>query len=144
MSLEDNKTLVRRWLEVMNGGDSAVLDELVAADMVNHEDVSGLPGREGFRRTIATFADVIPDQRMELLDIVAEDDLVAARLQWSGTPQGMFLGRQTAGKRFSVMHQHIFRVADGMLAEHWANRDDFGMLVQLGYFPGPAAANAGG
>ncbi len=30
---------------------------------------------------------------------------------------------------------HLFRVSDGVIAEHWACRDDLGLLVQLGAFP---------
>jgi hypothetical protein len=30
-------------------------------------------------------------------------------------------------KRFAVTQSHWIRVADGMLIEHWASRDDLGM-----------------
>ena len=30
---------------------------------------------------------------------------------------------------------HLFRVEDGQLAEHWACRDDVGLLHQLGAWP---------
>jgi predicted ester cyclase len=39
------------------------------------------------------------------------------------------------GREFRVQHIHIFRVADGKIAEHWASRDDLGQLVQLGLLP---------
>ena len=37
----------------------------------------------------------------------------------------------------SVRHVHLYRVADGKIAEHWAVRDDLGMLLQLGALPQP-------
>ena len=37
---------------------------------------------------------------------------------------------------FSVQHIHIFRVVDGLIAEHWARRDDLGHLRPLGLLPG--------
>jgi predicted ester cyclase len=37
-----------------------------------------------------------------------------------------------SGRRVEVDHVHIWRVADGRLAEHWMVRDDLSMLHQLG------------
>ena len=34
-----------------------------------------------------------------------------------------------------MQHIHIFRIADGKLVEHWANRDDMGTMTQLGLTP---------
>lgn len=45
------------------------------------------------------------------------------------------MGISPTGKSFSVQHTHIVRVADGKLIEHWANRDDLGMMAQLGLMP---------
>lgn len=36
------------------------------------------------------------------------------------------------GKRFSVEHIHIYRLAEGKIAEHWVVRDDLGMMQQVG------------
>jgi hypothetical protein len=36
---------------------------------------------------------------------------------------------------FHVQQSHWFRVSDGMVAEHWAVKDDLGMLKQLGVLP---------
>jgi hypothetical protein len=39
------------------------------------------------------------------------------------------------GRRFAVTQTHWFRMRDGKVAEHWANRDDLGMGQQLGWTP---------
>jgi hypothetical protein len=39
------------------------------------------------------------------------------------------------GKPFSVTQTHWFRVADGKVIEHWANRDDLTLAKQLGWIP---------
>ena len=36
------------------------------------------------------------------------------------------------GKSFTTTHIHIFRVAGDRIVEHWAERDDLGMMRQLG------------
>ena len=43
------------------------------------------------------------------------------------------------GKTFAVTQSHWFRIDDGQITEHWANRDDLGMARQLGWIP-PAPA----
>lgn len=39
------------------------------------------------------------------------------------------------GKRFATTQAHWFRVADGRVIEHWANRDDLGTEMELGSPP---------
>src|SRR5262249_44613941 len=78
-----------------------------------------------------------PDQGFEILDLIAEGDKVAARVTWRGTFEGRFIGIQGTGKPFAVQHIHIFRLRDGKIAEHWAVRDDLGMMQQTGAIPAP-------
>jgi hypothetical protein len=39
------------------------------------------------------------------------------------------------GKTFAATQTHWFRLADGKIIEHWANRDDLAMAQQLGWIP---------
>ena len=76
---------------------------------------------------------------------VAEGDLVVVHATMSGEHTGTFVsygadGRPTqafppTGKRFASTQSHWFRVADGKVIEHWANRDDLGTATQLGWTP---------
>ena len=50
----------------------------------------------------------------------------------TGTHQGELEGKAPTGERVAVQQSHWFRVVDGKVAEHWAVRDDLGMLQQLG------------
>ena len=38
-------------------------------------------------------------------------------------------------KTFAATQSHWFRIEDGMIVEHWDNRDDLGMARQLGWIP---------
>jgi hypothetical protein len=38
-------------------------------------------------------------------------------------------------RRFSTTQSHWFRLRDGKVIEHWANRDDLGTALQLGWMP---------
>jgi predicted ester cyclase len=38
-------------------------------------------------------------------------------------------------RSFAMTQSHWFRMQDGVIIEHWANRDDLGMARQLGWVP---------
>jgi predicted ester cyclase len=37
--------------------------------------------------------------------------------------------------RFEVQHIHMYQLRNGKIVEHFANRDDLGMMQQLGLLP---------
>ena len=39
------------------------------------------------------------------------------------------------GKTFAMTQSHWFRMKDGVIIEHWADRDDLGTAKQLGWIP---------
>jgi predicted ester cyclase len=69
--------------------------------------------------------------------MIAEGDKVVLRCSWSETQQGSCLLAPAMGTRFAAQYIHIFRLANGKFEEHWAIRDDLGMLQQLGAIPTP-------
>jgi predicted ester cyclase len=99
-------------------------------------------GPEHLRRTVAWLTDQYPDLHMDVEAIVAEGDLVVARILSLGTYTGGTHIVRPTGKSFSSEQTHWFRVADGKLAEHWATRDDLRTMLQLGVIqpPGRGAA----
>lgn len=94
-----------------------------------------LPGGEGFKQILANLFRAFPDAYWTIEDIFAVGDKVANRVRWSGTHSGNFFGTPATRRRFEATHMHIFRAADGRIAEHWANRDVLGHREQLGIIP---------
>jgi steroid delta-isomerase-like uncharacterized protein len=78
-----------------------------------------------------------PDLHAEVHDVIAEGELVAARVTYTGTHQGEFLGIPATGKQTTTNGVDLFRMQDGRQAEHWGGPDMFSFLVQLGVMPGP-------
>ena len=74
-------------------------------------------------------------------EVVAAGDLVAYRATLSGTHEGELLGMPPTGRSFAVQHMHMLRMRDGRACEHWAVRDDLGMLQQLGIIPAPGGGD---
>jgi predicted ester cyclase len=136
MSLEDNKAIVRRFIhEGVIGGNLAVIDELFSADCINHAAVpEARLGPEGVKRVVTGSRAAMPDQRWTHEMVVAEGDLVVIHGVRTATWHAeSFRGVPTpSGKPIAVELVHIFRIRDGKIIEHWAVRDDLGLMKQLG------------
>ena len=89
------------------------------------------------RATVAWLTEQYPDLRMDIEALVAEDDVVVARVLSVGTYSGGTHVVRPTGRSFSSRQTHWFRVADGKLAEHWATRDDLRTMLQLGVIQPP-------
>ena len=132
---EENKDLVRRYIEeCWNRHNIDATDELVSPDYLNHA-ASPENQRAGAKYSLNWLFSVFPDHRFDIEDAAAEGDTVAVRGTMGGTHEGDLMGIAPTGKRVAVQQTHWFRVADGKVAEHWAVRDDLGMMRQLGVMP---------
>jgi steroid delta-isomerase-like uncharacterized protein len=135
MSAKENKAVVRRYIdEAWNRHNIDATDELVSPEYINHA-ASAEYQRAGVKYSLNWLFSVFPDHRFDIEDAVAEGDTVAVRGTCSGTHEGELLGIPPTGERFAVQQVHWFRVAGGKVAEHWAVRDDLGMMRQLGVRP---------
>jgi predicted ester cyclase len=120
---EQNKAVVRRLVdEVLNGGRLDTIDELYAPELAVEA-----------RAWIAPFLKSFPDTRMEIIDLVAEGDRVAARFVCSGTHTGTWLGHAPTGRRFERIDEAgFYRFRDGRIVESWGVEDTLRRLEQLG------------
>ena len=138
MSTEQNKAMDRRvYEEVWNGGSLAVIDELVAANYVDHdqEPPGALEGVEGLKQSVTMYRSAFPDVHFTVEDQIAEGDRVVTRWTARGTHQGAFMGIPPTGKQAMVTGISITRVASGKVVEGWTNFDALGLLQQLGAGP---------
>ena len=138
----DHPATARRLYELINAGDIDAFADLLADDFIEHEVTPGLaPTKDGvtsfFRMQLAAF----PDLRMTVEDIVADGNKVVARVRYTGTQSGAFMGMPATDKSADVQLIDIFRFAeDGRVGEHWGVIDLMGMMQQLGFVPaGPPA-----
>lgn len=138
---ESNKELVRAYTRaVFDEGDASAVDRYLASDFVNH--VTGRSGTDDFKRLAAELKDA-PDGANVIDFLVAEGDLVVAFMTITRTVHrdtrifGYAIKGQ--GQSYTVHHVHIYRIAEGKITEHWALRDDIGMLRQLGLINSPTS-----
>ena len=138
----DHAATARRLYDLINAGDIDGFAKDLAEDFVEHEETPGLaPTKAGveafFRMQLAAF----PDLRMDVQDVVADGSKVVARVRYTGTQHGEFMGMPATGKSVDVQVIDIFRFDDdGRVSEHWGVFDQLTMMQQLGLVPaGPPA-----
>jgi len=123
MSTETNKAALRRlYEELFNKKSLAVIDELYAADYIDHSMPPGLPpGPAGIKLFIGVFFAAFSDMNFTVENMIAEGDMVAARGTVRATHTGEFQGLPPTGKQVTVPSLDFVRCnADGKFAEHWA------------------------
>lgn len=113
-NMEENRRLVRRYYqEVLNARDEEILIELLAPDFrswFGDFEVDATGYRAAVHRSLQTFGDL----KVEILDQVAEGDLVATRWRATGS---------VGPTRMSLTAMHFHRVANGKFVEHWEELD---------------------
>ncbi|MEA2575903.1 MAG: hypothetical protein QOH93_3201 [Chloroflexia bacterium] len=140
MQARTNKEIVQVLYDrLFNDSDFSVADEIVAADFVNHaRPDDSLRGPQALKSLTQWLHGAFPDSHYTLKRVMAEDDDVMVYLSHSGTHLGPFMGAAPTGRHFSQDQMHLIRLQDGKIAEHWAVRDDLGLMRQLGIIPAPS------
>ncbi len=114
---------VRRLVEdAVNPGTLDVLDEVAKGGFA-----------VAARRWIGPTRDCFPDFQMEIADLVADSEKVAAHFRCSGTHLGEWMGHPPTGRRFhNVDEMYIFRVTGGKVVGAFGVEDNMRRMRQLG------------
>jgi predicted ester cyclase len=132
---ETNTTTVRRFLdEVVNGGQTAPIDELMTADYVMHGGSLGeYVGLQAYKDFLAANgAGAFSGMHLEITKLIAQDDEVFVLFTNSGTNTGAFMGMEPTGKSAKWNGTVLYRLVDGKIAESTYVEDIFHLLLQLG------------
>ncbi len=136
MSAEQNKAIVRRWIdEQLNQHNLAVLDELVAETIVAHSPMGEWAGREQYRQFWEAVLRSAPDIHCTIEELLAEGETVAFRFTATFTHTSEFMGVAPTGKQLIERGQTLVHLVDGKVVEFWDQPDVFGLLQQLGALP---------
>jgi len=108
--------LVRAYFQrLLNEKDLSVCDEMLASEYIDHDAPAGTPpGPQNTKAFAAEFLEAYPDMHVEIEDLIAEKNRVAARITWRGT-------HRTSGELLYQMGIVLLRLNDqGQLVERWS------------------------
>jgi predicted ester cyclase len=146
----DPVAIVVRSIHVMADGDRAAFEPLYSPEAVDRENrvqppPSRVPGADGFHSTALWLRAAFAGLHYDIHHAVTDGDLVVVNSTMNGrhtAPWAVYTEDGAVdsvfpptGRTFAMTQSHWFRVRDGRIVEHWANRDDLGMARQLGWVP---------
>lgn len=79
---------------------------------------------------MADLFQAFPDWRWRRIQLIVEDDRVAAHLRASGTHTGTFRGIALTRRRVNVAEFAMYRVENGLITE-FTGTDDVELLAQI-------------
>jgi steroid delta-isomerase-like uncharacterized protein len=143
MSAEENKALVRRFVEgFWNEGNTTAADELMAVDAEIHMPTGEALNLDELKGFAVTFRESFPDWHSTFEELIAEGDRVAERWTGRGTHLGDMWGIPPTGKRVEGPGSVFYRIVDGKIVKFRAQFDMMGLMQQLGAIPSPQQAEA--
>jgi predicted ester cyclase len=134
MNTEQNKAIVMRFnKECIEQGKEDSFSEILSDNVINHSAPAGMPkGKESFYYFLN---DVLrkgfPNLTVEIMEQVAERDLVTTRKKIRGTHTGEIFGIAPSNKEVEINVIDIIRLENGKYAEHWGQSNFADVLKQL-------------
>jgi steroid delta-isomerase-like uncharacterized protein len=143
---EQNKLLVRQFFELLDRHDTDRIGQLLVSSTNYTFRVGGMSSPVDWnehKRLLAGVINAFPDLHHEIVDMVAEGDKVAVRLNVTGTHKGEFQGIPPTGKELSLDEMGFMTIIDGKITEGWISADTMRLMQQIGALPPPLSGNTG-
>jgi len=135
MSLEENKAIVRRFIDSYNNRDLDVFEDLVAPDYFDHSFQQ--QGREQLKQLFTMAFEAFPDWHEAIEDMIAEEDKVWVRVKATGTNTGEWnlfgVKIPPTGKKVTMKMVFNWRIVNGKLVEGGEVDDNLHFLKDLGF-----------
>jgi serine phosphatase RsbU (regulator of sigma subunit) len=121
-SAEENKALVRRFLEVQDKGDLHAIDEMLASDFVDHSLLPGQEsGREGYMRATAEVLSAFSATRTTIDYQSTDGDMVITRFTTRSMHDRQELyGKAPTGQERETQGIVIHRITGDKIVEEWS------------------------
>lgn len=141
-----NAALANPWKDLWNG-DLGVTDKIIAEDFLAHAaPMTGsgpgeIHGREALNGWVSGIRAILPDLTFVIeVGPITDDEHMVVRWKAHGTYRGGFPGAppEAVGREVTFTGTDTLRIADGKLAEYWANADSLLFFQQLGVREVPA------
>jgi steroid delta-isomerase-like uncharacterized protein len=132
--MADYKALARDMYDSMAGDVDVdtMVDRFMAEDFVEHEVIPGMDNtRETPRQLFAMMLAAFPDFRVTVHELLQDGDKVVARVTFSGTHEGEFMGVPASGNQVEWSVIDILQFRDDQAVAHWGVMDMAGAMAQM-------------
>ncbi len=138
----ENRLAAREWIDAFNARDDAGEANARTANYTAYAPESmHLPAldSDAWVAFLGAFLEGFPDLHLDVQSTVADEEMSAQRILFTGTHTGQFRGLPPTGRKVRFSGLEINRMVDGKAAEHWFQMDTLTMFEQLGLrvVPGP-------
>ncbi len=130
IEIEENLSIGRKMMEVVNKQDLRLLDDLVVPEYVNPQ--LKVRNREDLKEILSMQYRGMPDVSRTIEDIIADEESVWIRVKISGTHTGEYRGIAPTGKKFVLDAVPRYRIVDGKIVEGWSVWNPVDYFKQLG------------
>ena len=117
---EQNKDIIRRWIESRNTNDLEAALSLWA-------DEAQPNLKEGFQHFSKAFRDI----HVKIEDIICEDDKVAMRWTLNAVHQGVYKGIPATNKKITMIGMDIYTIENRKIKSAIRIMDDLDLLKQI-------------
>ncbi len=135
---QKNKEIVKKSFEVVGDGDYEGMDAYIASNYIRHCQATPdlvIESLDAFKEFIRKDRETFPDQKLEVVMLVAEGDLVAFwgryKVPQMNQMRAAFPPTYLVDLDFSGVH----RLENGKVVETWVTWDNVTVLTQLGLYP---------
>ena len=114
-------------------GNAEYASAAVDNDFRDNTLPAGRPqGPKGLLYASQTFRSAVPDLHCTIEDLLVSGDKITARLLFTGTHKGEFMGHPATGKPVRFFAIDILRIRGGKIVEDWHLEDNLTLFEQLG------------
>lgn len=128
--LDQNKELIRRWIEFSNDGFPGTLDDFISPDYTGHLGATTMD-RDELERLERQFTSAFPDVHHAVDDLIAEDDRVVLRTTAHATHRGDFQGIARTDRSVEFTGLVLYRIQNGKITESWGEIDFLRLIREL-------------
>lgn len=139
---DPNKLLVRQYVEeILNKGDAALIDNIIALGFIGHDPTGpDIYGPKGVKQQQTLYLTAFPDLQYIVEEVIAENNIVVWRWTAHATHLGEILGIAATRKQVTITGTTTCHIANGKFEELWNDWDALGLLQQLQADPRPSSA----
>jgi predicted ester cyclase len=137
MSLEDQKNIARRALNLWASNNSEKPEDIVSTNYINHQEPDAAGGAtvknlKEWNALLKGYHDAFSNSQVEILMQIAEGNLVATRWKITAIHTGTFAGLAPTNRQSTWTGVDTDRFENNKIVESWINWDKASFLEGLG------------